>query len=737
MNKIIILLSFLLISNLSYASLTVSNVPKTKTGGTSPALEDSSISNPSSGNVGIGSTNPGAKLDVNGTVRATLFSGNLTAAGSDTQVTFNDATASSGNAGFVFQKTTGTVTATHLIGEGSGITALSASNVSGVIPIANLATGTPTGSKFIRDDGVLAVPAGGGISGLTTNVLSKATSSTAIGNSQVFDNGTNVGVGSTNPGAYLDINGAERIMGQWNIGVGTVSPAQSLSVNGNASFNGGISTSTWTDPINDWNAAGITTTTTGTISISTNSLVVASASGWSVGMGIAIANAGTGGNTELITYITGISGTTFTLNDNAIATATTQTVNHDETRALQSAFDSGKNVHIRAGNYNVTSGLTITHACLVMGDGNRGRNVANGETLTTMGTVIVNRSTTANIITITIGDTKLSNFAIEQSTSITPTAGYAVTIGDGATKILNTGLSYLTIYATIGGIYINGTGVSIGYYNNNWIQTKGSTSYYALLIINAGPAGDLFWTDNYFSLVTTGTNPLVYIRDADTEAFVNNKFINGNPCLKIDDNAGGGAVFFQRFVGNSFENGGSNGYALLSSTNANTIYNITFSGNEFGAGGSGPGLSLASSVSHITVSDNVFNSLSVGIAASTTSGYLSITDNTFYNITNSNINITGTNKVYLSGNIYDNAGTYVVNTGTPFTSIVYSDASFDTANVGIGTYAPPANLYVKGTSILTGAVSFVGIGTTTPQQICRKSDGTIGYYDGTWAGSCN
>lgn len=29
------------------------------------------------------------------------------------------------------------------------------------VPIANLATGTPTGTKFIRDDGVLAVPAGG------------------------------------------------------------------------------------------------------------------------------------------------------------------------------------------------------------------------------------------------------------------------------------------------------------------------------------------------------------------------------------------------------------------------------------------------------------------------------------------------------------------------------------------------------------------------------------------------
>lgn len=29
------------------------------------------------------------------------------------------------------------------------------------IPIANLATGTPDGTKYIRDDGVLATPSGG------------------------------------------------------------------------------------------------------------------------------------------------------------------------------------------------------------------------------------------------------------------------------------------------------------------------------------------------------------------------------------------------------------------------------------------------------------------------------------------------------------------------------------------------------------------------------------------------
>lgn len=47
---------------------------------------------------------------------------------------------------------------------GSGLTNLNASTVfsTGTVPIARLGIGTPTGSKFLRDDGVLAVPAGGG-----------------------------------------------------------------------------------------------------------------------------------------------------------------------------------------------------------------------------------------------------------------------------------------------------------------------------------------------------------------------------------------------------------------------------------------------------------------------------------------------------------------------------------------------------------------------------------------------
>lgn len=42
------------------------------------------------------------------------------------------------------------------------LTLAASQTVTGQFAMARLASGTPTGSKFIRDDGVLAVPAGGG-----------------------------------------------------------------------------------------------------------------------------------------------------------------------------------------------------------------------------------------------------------------------------------------------------------------------------------------------------------------------------------------------------------------------------------------------------------------------------------------------------------------------------------------------------------------------------------------------
>ncbi len=56
----------------------------------------------------------------------------------------------------------GTKTLLATDGSAAALTAIPAGSISGVIPIPNLATGTPDGTKFIRDDGTLAVPTSAG-----------------------------------------------------------------------------------------------------------------------------------------------------------------------------------------------------------------------------------------------------------------------------------------------------------------------------------------------------------------------------------------------------------------------------------------------------------------------------------------------------------------------------------------------------------------------------------------------
>ena len=72
--------------------------------------------------------------------------------------------------------------------------------------------GSPGAGKILTSDaGGLAAwqtPASGGIYGSgTTNYIPKFTSVSTLGNSLIFDNGTNVGIGTTAPGAKLDVSG--------------------------------------------------------------------------------------------------------------------------------------------------------------------------------------------------------------------------------------------------------------------------------------------------------------------------------------------------------------------------------------------------------------------------------------------------------------------------------------------------------------------------------------------------
>lgn len=56
------------------------------------------------------------------------------------------------------------------------------------IPIASLATGTPDGTKFIRDDGVLATPSGSGGGGITYTEVTGTSQSMTGDNGYIANN---------------------------------------------------------------------------------------------------------------------------------------------------------------------------------------------------------------------------------------------------------------------------------------------------------------------------------------------------------------------------------------------------------------------------------------------------------------------------------------------------------------------------------------------------------------------
>ena len=68
----------------------------------------------------------------------------------------------------------------------------------------------------------------------TTNYVPKLTGASTIGNSQIFDNGTNVGIGTTNPSNKLSVVGSGSFSTSLSVG-------SSLSVAGSGSFNGALS----------------------------------------------------------------------------------------------------------------------------------------------------------------------------------------------------------------------------------------------------------------------------------------------------------------------------------------------------------------------------------------------------------------------------------------------------------------------------------------------------------------
>ncbi len=96
-----------------------------------------------------------------------------------------------------------------------------------------------------------ARPSGSG----TTNYVSKWTSSSALGNSQIFDNGTNVGIGTASPSYKLDVIGDIRSSTGTYLTSATAGTAQGFANNGIGLVTFGVNTSGNALVVNDIDGA--------------------------------------------------------------------------------------------------------------------------------------------------------------------------------------------------------------------------------------------------------------------------------------------------------------------------------------------------------------------------------------------------------------------------------------------------------------------------------------------------
>jgi hypothetical protein len=100
------------------------------------------------------------------------------------------------------------------------------------LTVSNGGTGASTLTGVLKGNGASAFTAMTGTPGYHT----RWSDANTLGNALIYDNGTNIGIGSTVPQAKLDIEGSVYV-GNGNIGVGSSAPAQKLDVIGTVDAN--------------------------------------------------------------------------------------------------------------------------------------------------------------------------------------------------------------------------------------------------------------------------------------------------------------------------------------------------------------------------------------------------------------------------------------------------------------------------------------------------------------------
>src|SRR3989344_5766800 len=229
-----------------------------------PPSGAASITADSSGNIGIGMT-PTYKLDVTGNSVIGRFIGT-----GNPEIRVEDSGGSGATAKFgAYENGAGgvlgmvsahdfrifTSNAARITIKSGGDVGIGTANPGAKLEVngqVKITGGTPGSGKVLTSDAAGLgswQTASGGLSGSgSTNYMAKFTAGTTIGNSQIFDNGTNVSVGTNNPSYNLDIYstglGTLRIDGLNNSTVlGGPSPA--ITFRNRSTVNGNVTGTIW------------------------------------------------------------------------------------------------------------------------------------------------------------------------------------------------------------------------------------------------------------------------------------------------------------------------------------------------------------------------------------------------------------------------------------------------------------------------------------------------------------
>jgi hypothetical protein len=439
-------------------------------------------------NVGIGTAVAYYPLDVNGTARATTFTGahtgngsgltsigtsSLSATGTANSTTFlrgdntwsalttaslpalasaniwvgNGSSVATGvamsgdctitNAGAITCTKTGGVSfATSATTDTTNATNIS----SGTVNTARLGSGTASSSTYLRGDGSWATGGSGTVVGSgATNYVAKFTSSSAVGSSLLYDNGTNVGIGTTGPTTQLDLYSSITSPGLGEAtGLGQIkleNGASALSSAGGLEFKIAGDTNGYGSKIQALNSGGSQLVFAGRQATGTWSEYMRIASGGNVGIGTA--------SPENKLHVAG--------GIEATGTRTTPAAN-GVTLSSESTYDALQSWNTRplvlngAGN-NVGIGSSSPRSLLdVAGTVFATTFSGSGASLTSIGTTSLSATGTANSTTFLRGD---NTWAAPGAASGLTVASSAITSGT-TTRVLYDNSGVLGEYTITG-----------------------------------------------------------------------------------------------------------------------------------------------------------------------------------------------------------------------------------------------------------------------------------------------